>query len=157
MGFSHEDLTLLRQPELVSVLLNTNVSWVNVTANVQIMRRLLAQAHNVEKEIMLIDRLLVQNASSKMINEIFGLNQREVAFRRKLLGLCKKRGRWIVITEQQEHTLWRRWKAIKDAEKLNTNDTIEMVRSCLTLAEESSLPVASIWPVLQEWIKEGLL
>ncbi|RUS67444.1 hypothetical protein CUZ56_01389 [Saezia sanguinis] len=157
MGFSHEDIALLRQPELVSVLLNTKVTWVNVVINVQIMRRLLTQAHNVEKEISLIDRLLVQNASSKMICEIFGLNQREVAFRRHLLGLTKKRGRWLEITERQEHALWRRWKTLKDAEKLNVNDTFEMVKVCLTLAEESSLPIASIWPVMQEWINEGLL
>ena len=51
MGFGEAELDALKHPALISVLANANVSWCSVTVNREVLRRLLQQAQDVEKEI----------------------------------------------------------------------------------------------------------
>ncbi len=50
MGFSEAELDALKHPAMVSVLANANVSWCSVSVNREVLRRLLSQAQDVEKE-----------------------------------------------------------------------------------------------------------
>ena len=58
MGFGEEELDALKHPALISVLANANVSWCSVSVNREVLRRLLKQAQDVEKEIATVDRML---------------------------------------------------------------------------------------------------
>ncbi|HHH9401046.1 STY4526/YPO1902 family pathogenicity island replication protein, partial [Pseudomonas aeruginosa] len=58
MGFSEAELDALKHPAMVSVLANAGVSWCSVSVNREVLRRLLSQAQDVEKEIATVDRML---------------------------------------------------------------------------------------------------
>src|SRR3546814_1956057 len=58
MGFGEEELNALKRPELISVLLNASVSWCSVSINRDVVKRLLQQAQDAEKEIAFVDRML---------------------------------------------------------------------------------------------------
>lgn len=58
MGFGEEELDALKHPALISVLANASVSWCSVSVNREVLRRLLKQAQDVEKEIATVDRML---------------------------------------------------------------------------------------------------
>ncbi|WP_157103465.1 STY4526/YPO1902 family pathogenicity island replication protein, partial [Variovorax sp. WDL1] len=73
MGFGEEDLDALKHPALISVLANANVSWCSVTVNREVLRRLLKQAQDVEKEIATVDRMLRLGASTEMVSRFYGL------------------------------------------------------------------------------------
>lgn len=93
MGFGEEELDALKHPALISVLANANVSWCSVTVNREVLRRLLKQAQDVEKEIATVDRMLRLGASTEMVSRFYGLTHQEVALRREILGLPKRKGR----------------------------------------------------------------
>ena len=65
MGFGEEELDALKHPALISVLANANVSWCSVSVNREVLRRLLKQAQDVEKEIATVDRMLRLARSSR--------------------------------------------------------------------------------------------
>src|SRR5690606_13155097 len=73
MGFGEEELDALKHPALISVLANANVSWCSVTVNREVLRRLLRQAQDVEKEIATVDRMLRLGASTEMVSRFYGL------------------------------------------------------------------------------------
>jgi hypothetical protein len=70
--------------------------WCSVTVNREVLRRLLQQAQDVEKEIATVDRMLRLGASTEMVSRFYGLTHQEVALRREILGLPKRKGasRW---------------------------------------------------------------
>ncbi|OTP81487.1 hypothetical protein B6D08_09780 [Gilliamella apicola] len=63
MGFSEEDLTLLQDPEMLSVLVNSSVRWSTVSVNAEVMHRLLSRVKDSDKEIQMIDLMLKYGAS----------------------------------------------------------------------------------------------
>jgi hypothetical protein len=89
-------------PRMVSVLANANVSWCSVSVNREVLRRLLSQAQDVEKEIATVDRMLRLGASTEMVSRFYGLTHQEVALRRGMLGLPKRKGRHPVLDEKQD-------------------------------------------------------
>ena len=111
MGFGEEELDALKHPELVSMLVNATVSWCSVSVNREVLKRLLSQVHDVEREIATVDRMLRLGASTEMVSKFYGLTHQEVALRRDILGLPKRKGRHPVLNEAQDVALWERWKA----------------------------------------------
>src|SRR3546814_14190493 len=97
MGFGEEELDALKHPALISVLANANVSWCSVSVNREVLRRLLKQAQDVEKEIATVDRMLRLGASTEMVSRFYGLTHQEVALRREVFGLPKRKGRHPVL------------------------------------------------------------
>ena len=71
MGFGEAELDALKHPALISVLANANVSWCSVTVNREVLRRLLQQAQDVEKEIATVDRMLRLGASTEMVSKFW--------------------------------------------------------------------------------------
>lgn len=155
MGFSEEDIRLLKDPEMVSVLLNTPVRWSTVKVDSEVMRRLLLRVRDSDKEIAIIDWMLKLGASSKMISDVFGLDQREVAFRKRVLDIDKKQGRWQEITDQQNHQLWREWKAKIEQYQLDMQNLMDMAKICIILAKTHEIPMAMIWQAMEKWISEA--
>lgn len=155
MGFGELELDALKHPALVSVLANAKVSWCSVRINHDVLQRLLRQGRDVGKEIEAVDRMLRLGASTEMVSQFHGLTHQEVALRRDVLGLPKRKGRWPVLTEAQDTALWERWQAGVRERGIRSDDDMTMLQLGLDLAEELSHPVAVVWAAIREWIKQG--
>ena len=157
MGFGEQDLEALKHPALVSVLVNASVSWCSVKVNREVLQRLLSQVQDVEKDIATVDRMLRLGASTEMVSKFFGLTHQEVALRRDVLGLPKRKGRHPVLTEAQDAALWQRWKPLRQTQSVALDDDMAMMSLSLDLAEEFSLPASVVWATIRCWISQGLV
>ena len=157
MGFGDRELDALKHPALVSVLINATVSWCSVKVNHEVMQRLLRQVDDVEKEIAAVDRMLRLGASTEMVSKFYGLTHQEVALRRDMLGLPKRKGRHPVLTEEQETELWARWKPAVEQPGIVLDDAAAMLELTLNLAEELALPASVVWATVRSWIDQGLV
>ncbi|PMR75298.1 DUF2857 domain-containing protein [Billgrantia endophytica] len=157
IGFDDEDLEALKHPALISVLVNARVSWCSVTVNREVLQRLLRQVDNATQEIEEIDRLLRLGASTEMISRFYGLSHQEIALRRSVLGLPKRKGRHPVLTEEQDAELWRQWSAIVKQRDVAHDDDMTMLAVTAELAERMDLPISVIWGAIHGWIDAGLV
>ncbi|OAI94853.1 DUF2857 domain-containing protein [Pseudomonas putida] len=157
MGFNDQDLAALKEPALVSVLLNAGVSWCTVKVNPDVLHRLLRQMDNVENEIAMIDRMLMLNASTEMVAGFYGLTHQEIALRRNILQLPKRKGRHPTLSEHQDAELWKCWKPEFDARQLSLDDERGLLLLTLDLAEKLGHPASVIWATSRTWIDEGLV
>lgn len=157
MGFGQQDLEALKRPELVSMLANAKVAWCSVTVNRDVLQRLLRQVHDIGQEVAVIDRMLRLGASTEMVSQFFGLTHQEVALRREVLGLPKRKGRYPVLTEEQETALWNRWMPELQARGTRVGDTVGMLMLAMDIAEEMTLPLSVVWTAIQGWIGQGLV
>lgn len=156
MGFGEEELDALKHPALISVLANANVSWCSVSVNREVLRRLLKQAQDVEKEIATVDRMLRLGASTEMVSRFYGLTHQEVALRREVLGLPKRKGRHPVLDEEQDTELWRRWKVVTSSRNVELEDETSVLDAAMDLAEGMELPLSVVWAAIKNWIDQGL-
>lgn len=157
MGFGEQELEALKHPALVSALVNATVSWCSVKVNRDVLQRLLSQVRNVEMEIATVDRMLRLGASTEMVSKFYGLTHQEVALRRDILGLPKRKGRHPVLSEAQEHAVWERWKPAVKARGIALEDNAAMLELALDLAEELDLPASVVWAIIRSWIDQGLV
>ncbi|QNM96759.1 DUF2857 domain-containing protein [Chitinimonas koreensis] len=157
MGFSERELDALKHPALVSVLLNATVAWCSVQVNREVVQRLLHQVSDVEREIATIDRMLRLGASTEMVSQFYGLTHQEVALRRDVLGLPKRKGRHPVLNEAQDTALWERWHTEVKQRGIALNDETAMLELTLVLAEGMALPASVVWSAIHQWIAEGLV
>lgn len=157
MGFGEAELDALKHPALVSVLVNATVSWCSVKVNREVLQRLLCQVNDVEKEIATVDRMLRLGASTEMVSRFFGLTHQEVALRRDILGLPKRKGRHPVLSEAQDTGLWARWKPAVDQRRIALDDDMALLDLTLDLAEDLTLPASVIWATIRGWIDQGLV
>src|SRR3546814_17433637 len=127
MGFGEEELDALKHPELVSMLVNATVSWCSVSVNQEVLKRLLSQVHDVEREIATVDRMLRLGASTAMVSKFYGLTHREVALRRDILWLPQRKGRHPVLDAAQDVALWAHWKAVVPERHLTLTPQKEML------------------------------
>lgn len=157
MGFGDKELDALKQPALVSVLVNASVSWCTVSVNQDVLKRLLHQVRDVEQEIATVDRMLRLGASTEMVSRFYGLTHQEVALRRDILGLPKRKGRHPVLDEHQDTDLWKRWKALTAGRVVNTGDDAAMLDIAMDLAENMALPLSVVWSTIQSWAEQRLV
>lgn len=157
MGFSERELDVLKQPALVSLLANAQVPWCSVKVNTDVLWRLVGQMNDIEQEIATVDRMLRLGASTEMVSKFFGLTHQEVALRRDIIGLPKRRGRHPVLNEEQDTTLWKRWKSGITERGIALDDDSAMLTLTMDLAEALSLPMSVIWAAIGSWIDQGLV
>jgi len=139
------------------VLVNATVSWCSVSVNREVLRRLLSQVHDVEQEIATVDRMLRLGASTEMVSRYYGLTHQEVALRRDILGLPKRKGRHPVLDEAQDTALWQHWKAGIGERHIALEDEMAMLALTMDLAETMNLPMSVIWAAIRHWIDQGLV
>lgn len=156
LGFSDEDLEALKNPATASVLANAGISWCSVAVNRHVMRNLVGQVKDVERETLEVDRLLRLGASTELITRFFGLSHQEIGFRRAVLGLAGRKGRHPVLTEQQDADLWEAWSAELKKRDVAKGDETAMLTVAADLAEATEIPLAVIWSAIQGWISERL-
>lgn len=153
MGFTEEDIRLLQDPERVSLLSSTSVKWVAVKVIREVMRGLLNRVTDLEKETLILDEMIRRGASSKMISDLFGLNPRDVAFRKKVLQIDAKQGRWKELEEETHHQIWRDWQAKIKQYQLDIHNMMDMAKVCMILAKDYQVPMAMIWQAMEKWLE----
>lgn len=157
MGFAEEDLAALKRPSLVSVLINARVSWCTVSINHDVLQRLLGQVEDVDEEIATVDRMLRLGASTEMVSRFYGLTHQEIALRRDILNLPKRKGRHSALNEAEDTELWHHWKAASEAASIELDDDMAVLTLTLVLAEQLGHPASVIWATLRNWITDGLV
>lgn len=157
MGFAERDLDALKHPELVSMLVHARVPWCTVTVNRDVLQRLLQQVREVEQEVAIIDRMLRAGASTELVSQFYGLTHQEVALRREVLGMPKRKGRHPVLTEEQETALWYRWQPELQVRNLSLEDTHALLLMTMDVALAMTLPLSVVWATVQLWIEQGLV
>ena len=156
VGFSETDLAVLKDADVVSTLVNSVFPWCCARLDRDVFQRLLARGRDLGKEAESIDRMLRLGASTEMVSEFHGLTHQEVALRRKVLALPLRRGRWRVLTEEQDAALWRRWSPKIKARGIDPKNDAEMLALDMELAEEQSLPLSVVWSATRSWVEQGL-
>jgi hypothetical protein len=157
MGFTPRALEALKHPNLVSILVNSQVSWCSVKVNAEIVHRQLDRAHDLRRESETIDRMLRLGGSTEMVCEFFAYTHQEVALRRKCLKLPDRKGRWPVLSEAEETSLWERWRKEREVRKINVDDDAAMLALSMDLAEQSDLPLSVVWSAIREWIDQRMV
>jgi Protein of unknown function (DUF2857) len=155
MGFSESLLEALKEPTLVYLLVNSKVPWCSVTVNSRLVQRLLEQMYAIKKEIETIDRMLRLGASTEMVSEFFAYTHQEVALRRKMLQLPDRKGRWPVLNESQDSSLWERWQAELKSRGVSIEDNNAMLILAMDLAETTALPLSVVWSSIASWVGQA--
>ena len=70
-----------------------------------------------------------------MVSKFYGLTHQEVALRRDILRLPKRKGRHPVLDEAQDVALWERWKASVTERHIALTDDMAMLALTMDLAE----------------------
>jgi hypothetical protein len=138
------------------VLVNATVSWCSVSINQEVLKRLLKQAQDVEREIAKVDRMLRLGASTEMVSVFYGLTHQEIALRRDVLGLPKRKGRHPVLNEGQDTALWQHWKQLTTERNIRLDDDASMLDVAMDLAENMALPLSVVWAAIRHWVNQGL-
>jgi len=156
VGFTPKALEALKHPEIVSMLINAKVPWVSVKINLDVLQRLLERGRDLDSEMKTIDRMLELGASTDMVSEFYGLTHEEIALRRDMLGLPKRKGRWPVLTEAQDVRLWEEWKSLITTRGLSLKGDGPMLHTAMDLARSLDLPLSVVWNAITEWIAQGM-
>ena len=156
-GFTADIFDALKHPQNAVALAHARVPWVRCQINRDVVLRTLNRVPDIQKEIDTIDRMLRLGASTEMLGDFHGLSHQEVARRRAILGLPERKGRWPVLTEQQDTDLWQAWSTTRRERSLDPEDDAAMLELGMELAESRHLPLAVVWSAIQDWIDQGLL
>jgi len=169
MGLEPEILAQLQQPSVLSLLLNTPVSWCNVTIDGEMVKKLLTGAQRSDEEVRMIERALRLGATTQMLQQFFGLSPQDVALQRLMIGVTARRGRWREFSEEVDIQLWHRWTHLMQEHQVELEDSLALLDIAMLVAEELNTPqdtcadespenlsLAIIWHRVQSWIKEGL-
>lgn len=156
IGFSETDLAALKDDDVVGTLINSVFPWCCVRLDREVFQRLLRRGQDLGKEAESIERMLRLGASTEMMSEFHGLPHQEVALRRKVLSLPQRRGRWRVLTEEQDAALWKRWSPTIKARGIDPRNDAEMLALGMELAQEQSIPLSVVWSATRSWIEQGL-
>ncbi|VXC25136.1 conserved hypothetical protein [Pseudomonas sp. 8Z] len=166
MGLEPEILAQLQQPSVLSLLLNTPVSWCQVTIDTEMVKKLLTGAERSEEEMRMIERALRLGATTTMLQQFFGLSPQDVALQRLMMGVRVRRGRWREFSEELDALLWHRWTHLMEEHQVEVEDSMAMLDIAMLVAEElnapqesddsaESLSLAIIWNRIHTWIGEG--
>lgn len=170
MGLEPELLAQLQQPSVLSLLLNTPVSWCTVTIDGDMVKKLLNGAQRSDEEVRMLERALRLGATTQMLQQFFGLSPQDVALQRLMMGITARRGRWREFSEEMDTQLWYRWSDLMKEHQVDLKDTAALLNVAMLVAEElntpqenevenegtDSLSLAVIWNRIQNWIREGL-
>lgn len=154
-GFTPDLLEVLKHPQNAIALAHARVPWVKCEINREVVLRTLNRVQDVQHEIATVDRMLRLGGSTEMLAEFYGLSHQEVARRRALLKLQERKGRWPVLTEEQDAALWHAWSAGRKERGIEPDDDATMLDLAMELAEGQSLPLAVVWNAIRDWIDQG--
>jgi hypothetical protein len=91
-----------------------------------------------------------------MVSRFYGLTHQEIALRRDVLGLPKRKGRHPVLDEDQDTALWQHWKRLTTERNVSLDDDASMLDVAMDLSENMALPLSVVWAAIRNWVDQGL-
>lgn len=159
MGLAPEVLGQIQHPTIMSLLLNTPVTWAKVSIDESIVMKLISGAARSEEEMRLIECAIRLGATTNLLNKFFGLSPQEIALQRAVIGVKTPRGRWPELSEDQDHLVWHRWVHLMEENQVDLKDSLAMLDVAMLVAEElitDGLTLAQIWHRITSWISQGV-
>lgn len=151
MGFERGDLERLRQltQEDALRLSRFGGTLLRVTVDRAMFHRLLCHIQHEREIEALQDRMMAQDAPLALLSALFGCTSAEYASRRKRLGITSGVGRPSEVDEATELKVWAASRGLStDADRLSP-------AQWLALAEDTGVPLRSVWTLVQRWDLSG--
>lgn len=158
LGLDPETLGQLQHPSILSVLANSPVNWVQITIDLEMVKRLMSSADRSDDEKRMIERAIRLGATSTMLHTFFGLTPQEAAMLRSVMGVKPPRGRWREPSEDTDRELWYRWIALMKEHQPDLTDSLAILDVSMLVAEElrtEGLTLGAIWNRVTGWISSG--
>jgi hypothetical protein len=107
----------------------------------------------IRRQALRINPFDLATGATDILGEFYGLTHQEVALRRMVIGLPKRKGRHRALSDEESSELWRRCSTTVRQEHIDPQDKPAMLRMAADMAEQMTLPLAVIWNALRDWIK----
>ncbi|MDJ4288750.1 DUF2857 domain-containing protein [Salmonella enterica] len=147
LGFTVDEMQRLihLSPNDLFFLSRTSSPFLSIQINHNNLRYILDRAKQEENHQQLIDRAIKIGASHEILNEYFGLNSRDVAVRRLLLGVTIPSGRKFIPDEKTDAEIWLKWKKYRpiNLESLSALDIMMHITEALS-SPENNLSLTSV-------------
>ncbi|UAN63364.1 DUF2857 domain-containing protein [Serratia sp. JSRIV006] len=149
LGLQPKEMKMLQSLTIEDLhyLANSEVSVLSFQINHENLMRMLQQARTEQKRLQRIDRALAFGGSIELLQHYFGLSSVEVAARRRIAGIGVRPGRGIVLTDEDNATLWRIWQK---AEIYNI-DSADGLDVMLLAAEQMDASLTAVWHAVRGW------
>jgi len=155
MGFEEKDLQILIDPESIGALVDLPVLRYRVVLDGTVVHRLSARARDKDEEDM-IRRAIVLGASTPMITKLFGLQAKEIAVWRDILGVPYRRGRWPKAAPEYDAILWEHWVRLTKEQDINLRKVRSFLAIAMQMTEcEPALNLPMVWGIIKCWITQG--
>ncbi|EMZ5449208.1 DUF2857 domain-containing protein [Providencia stuartii] len=154
-GLTDEEIRLLNNLTIEDLyfLSQSPVSIITCQIHRENFRLLLTRAKEEQRQNIVIERCLTLGASIELLNYYFGLIPSQVSARRRLSGIRIGVGRSQSLNDEQKAELWHRWQQGGEPD-LDRDSGLPLMMLC---AEKMNISLTTVWNLLQEWSREGLL
>lgn len=154
MGFQSEDIEALKQMSVSDMLelcdQNTRFTFVNISVDRTVFARMLDLVDLRRQDRCLLEDLMRHGASFHVLNSLRGIGQAEYAAMNLALGEPAKPGRPPRCSEQDTVAVWQLWHS-------DSMRNLSLAHKLLEASQTTSVPVATIWMLLQQWYTDGVL
>ncbi|OOG28871.1 hypothetical protein B1C78_00625 [Thioalkalivibrio denitrificans] len=149
LGFEVDELRAMEGLTLrdLQYLSRVTVPFLRVQVDHDVYRAMLTRVRDEAQTEAMQDTLILQGAPRQLMQTLYGMTPQQYSNRRRLLRLTgQNTGRPPRIPEELEHTIWRHWSALQDAEP---------ARRYLETAQRSQTSVANVWQIVKPDSVEG--
>lgn len=147
LGFTVDEMQRLihLSPDDLFFISQASSPFLSIQVNHNNLRHILDRAKQEENHLRLIERAIKLGASHEILNEYFGLNSRDVAVRRLLLGVTIPSGRKFIPDEKTDADIWLLWKKYRpvNLDSLSALDIMMQITEALS-SPENNLSLTSV-------------
>ncbi|KAJ9434543.1 MULTISPECIES: DUF2857 domain-containing protein [unclassified Pantoea] len=149
LGLMPEEMQMLHglTIEDLHYLMNSPVSVLTFRIHHENLSLMLQQARREQRRLQRIDRALALNGSIELMQHYFGLSTVEVAARRRMAGIEVRKGRGVVLNDEDNAEIWRKWQKAS-IDDLDSADGLDVMMLC---AEQMDLSLTAIWHAVHGW------
>ncbi|ECC6921879.1 DUF2857 domain-containing protein [Salmonella enterica] len=147
LGFTVDEMQRLihLSPEDLFFISQASYPFLSIQVDHNNLHHILDRAKQEENHQQLIERAIKLGASHEILNEYFGLNSRDVAVRRLLLGITIPSGRKFIPDEKTDADIWLLWKKYRPINlySLSALDIMMHITEALS-SSENNLSLTSV-------------
>lgn len=143
LGLTTREIQMLNTVTLEDLhyLLNSSVSVFTFKVHHENFALMFEHARRERMMLDRIDRALSLGGSIELMQHYFGLSTMEVAARRRMTGIQTSKGRCAALTDEDNGTLWLRWKQ----ENVDDTSCTAGLDVMMQAAEEMKVSLTAVW------------
>lgn len=147
LGFTVDEMQRLihLSPDDLFFISQVSSPFLSIQVNHNNLCHILDRAKQEENHLRLIERAIKLGASHEILNEYFGLNSRDVAVRRLLLGVTIPSGRKFIPDGKTDADIWLHWKKYRpvNIDSLSALNIMMQITEALS-SPENNLSLTSV-------------